>query len=307
MKITWEDAHSVVAPQINAEGVHQWPFDRAFPIDVRFFVFGQRHDIRLTRHDYFELLYAFKGEVIYQIQDCTIPLRQGDLILISGTQYHRIREIRHRCMKAAVLYFLPELIRANHLAADSNEYLMPFLVQDSKFPHVVPAGTGIPMQVFNMMKRIGAELPAISNRSHLAVRTYLNMILILLMNHYAAYQGTEEVFNRRQQNLERLRSLFQFLDEHYSDPICVTDAACLVHMSKSHFMRFFVQMTGCSFISYLNRFRIAKAQELLVKTSKSIAEIAQDVGFCDQSYFGLVFRKLFSMTPREYRRRFKEA
>ena len=36
-------------------------------------------------------------------------------------------------------------------------------------------------------------------------------------------------------------------------------------------------------------------------TDKSIAEVSQDVGFCDQSYFGQVFQKFLHMTPREYK------
>ena len=35
-KSTWEKEYSVVEPQINAEGVHVWPFDPSFPIDIRF-------------------------------------------------------------------------------------------------------------------------------------------------------------------------------------------------------------------------------------------------------------------------------
>jgi AraC family transcriptional regulator len=63
------------------------------------------------------------------------------------------------------------------------------------------------------------------------------------------------------------------------------------------------QVTGLSLIAYLNQFRVSKAQALLETTDKSIAEIGQEVGFCDQSYFGSVFRRLLNTTPREYRLR----
>ena len=45
------------------------------------------------------------------------------------------------------------------------------------------------------------------------------------------------------------------------------------------------------------------AQELMATTAKSLAEISHEVGFCDQSYFGQVFRKLLKTTPRDYRLR----
>jgi AraC-like DNA-binding protein len=69
-------------------------------------------------------------------------------------------------------------------------------------------------------------------------------------------------------------------------------------------MYFFKQVTGQSFINYLNHFRIAKAQSLLATTHLPIAEISQETGFCDQSHFGVVFRRLAGTTPLNYRRRF---
>jgi len=66
-------------------------------------------------------------------------------------------------------------------------------------------------------------------------------------------------------------------------------------------------VTGQSFLAYLNQFRIAKSRSLLTSTERPISEISQEVGFCDQSHFGVVFRKLVGMTPLAYRRRFHEA
>ncbi len=36
-KPAWESLCTVIEPQINADGVHEWPFDPMFPIDVRHF------------------------------------------------------------------------------------------------------------------------------------------------------------------------------------------------------------------------------------------------------------------------------
>jgi AraC-like DNA-binding protein len=73
-------------------------------------------------------------------------------------------------------------------------------------------------------------------------------------------------------------------------------------MSTSYFMRFFREVTGESFHSYLNRFRVAKAQWLLASSATSISEVSREVGFCDQSHFTMVFRKLCQMTPLAYKR-----
>lgn len=308
-KLHWENAFALIDPQINAEGLHVWPFDSSFPLDVRFYVWDKRHSIRMNRHDYFELFYLQKGELVCRVQEREFPMRNGDLAVISSTQYHTMQWPEQRQpkgkagqVKATTLYFLPELIRATDATGEEVEYLMPFLMQGADFPHVIAGKTGIPAQIVDLLKRTHAELPADTARARLTIKTYLKMILILLVNHYANHQGTVETFNRKQRAIEQLAPLFAWLETHFGEPISVTTAAGIVNMSESHFMRFFKQVTAQSFISYLNHFRVAKAEELLTKTSLTVSEVSQAVGFCDQSYFGVIFRKVTSSSPLQYKR-----
>jgi AraC-like DNA-binding protein len=128
------------------------------------------------------------------------------------------------------------------------------------------------------------------------------MILIMLMNHYKGQFAVAGAFERRQKTLERLKPLFDYIDAHYPEPIALSRATAIVGMSKPHFMRCFKKATGQSFDTYLNRFRISKAQALLANTDMPIKFVGREVGFCDQSYFGLVFRHLLQVTPRDYRK-----
>jgi AraC family transcriptional activator of pobA len=301
-KQNWDDAYTVISPQITADGNHEWPFDPSFPVDVRLFRFGGRNRIRMNRHDYSELLFLLSGELVWQIQERRIVQKAGELIVIGSTLYHRPCGSQALRERAVVLYFLPELIQHGDVTGDAAEYLMPFRIQDAKFPHVIAARTGLPSRAFELMKLIHAELPSITNRSRLSVKTYLKMILIALVNYYSDYQSTHEVFARRQASIQRLQPVFELLENRFHEIISIEDAADAVRMSKSHFRRFFKQVTGESFITYVNHFRIAKAQHLLASTDKSILEISQDVGFCDQSYFGLAFRRLVHVTPLQYRK-----
>jgi AraC-like DNA-binding protein len=153
------------------------------------------------------------------------------------------------------------------------------------------------------MLRIRSEIPATSSRGRLAAKTYLKMLLMLLVNQYAPYAGTVETYQRQQQNIERLRPLFRHLGVNCGDSIQVREAARICGMSESHFMSLFKRVTGLSFVTYFNHFRIERAQAMLAKTDESMASISQQVGFCDQSYFGTVFRRIVGMTPATYRRR----
>ncbi len=298
-----KDHFSVIEPQINAEGVHVWPFDVSCPVDVLFLTEDGQHSVRMNRHGYFEILYLCSGSANCHIQDRLLPFNEGDLAIVGSTLYHRV-ECQSSPLTIAALFFEPDLIRCEG-GSDSAEYLTPFLLQDSEFPHIVPAETGIPNQVLELMLRIRSELPPLSPRGRLAVKTYLKMILMLLVNRYASYAGTVETFQRQQRDLDRLLPLFRFLGENCGCAIQVREASRICGMSESHFMSFFKRVTGLSFMKYLNHYRVERSQVLLVNTDQSMASISQEMGFCDQSYFGTVFRRLVGMTPAAYRRRFR--
>jgi len=298
-----EDHFRVVEPQINTEGIHVWPFDPSFPVDVRFMTSGLRQNVRTNRHDYFEVMYLCKGAADLHVQDRWIPFQEGEACVIGSTVYHRL-EGRTWPFTVALLFFQPDLIMADG-GPDCAEYLTPFLSQDPQFPFIIAAKSGVPAQVFELMQRIRAELPPRSVLARLSVKTYLKMMLILLVNQYSSYAGTVETFQRQRRALERLRPLFQHLETHYGEPIHVRDAARISGLSESHFMNFFKRTTGQSFMTYLNHCRIERAQALLVTTDIAMSQISQETGFCDQSYFGNVFRRLVGMAPAAYRRKFR--
>lgn len=300
---SYRDQFALIEPQINSEGIHTWPFDVSCPVDVLFLTGDDQHNVRMNRHGYFEVLYLCSGSADCRIEDRLLSLNEGDLAVVGSTLYHRI-ECRSSPVTVAMLFFAPDLIRCDG-GSDSAEYLTPFLLQDSQFPHIVRAETDVPRKVLDMMLRIHAELPASSPRSRLALVTYLKMLLILLVNHYASYAGTVELFQRQQKALDRLVPLFRYLGENCGSMIHVAEAARICGMSESYFMSFFKRVTGLSFVEYFKHYRIERAQELLANTADSMASISQEMGFCDQSYFGAVFRRVVGMTPATYRRQFQ--
>jgi AraC-like DNA-binding protein/mannose-6-phosphate isomerase-like protein (cupin superfamily) len=297
----WENVHAIVDSQIRADGFHEWPFSPSFPVDVRAFAFGSHRNVRLTRHDYCELLFVCSGEATYEVQDKSFLLRNSDLMVVSDSLYHRLGEVITPPFKALVLYFMPDVLRPDEMTGEHELYLSSFLLQREGFRHVIASETGVPRQVRRLILEIRRLLPANSSQARLVVRTYLEMILVLLMNHDKEQITLAGPLDRNYKNLERMRPLFDFIEENYARPIELATASSIVGMSKPHFMRSFKRATGQSFDTYLNRYRIAKAQGLLAKTDLPISAVGQEVGFADQSYFGLVFRRLVKISPREYR------
>lgn len=303
----WRNAKSILEPLMDTQGYYTWTFDPLFPVDVRFYTYNRRKHLRPNRHAYFELFYLSHGDMMFQIHSQTFKMRAGDLMVIGSQFFHCPVEHGFSAAKGIVLCFLPKLILGKEPFGEDLQYLMPFLSQDETFPHLIPARTGIPAKVLNLIKLIQGELPAKTVRSRLNAKTYLKMILVLLGNHYAGHQGKLRQFQNKLKNIERLRPVLEFIDDHLSERVPVDEAASLVNMSKSRFVHFFKNVTGQAFISYLNHLRVTRAEWLLASTDLPLADLCHQLGFCDQSYFGMTFRKSVGMTPSQYRRKFSEA
>ena len=59
-----------------------------------------------------------------------------------------------------------------------------------------------------------------------------------------------------------------------------------------------------SFTEYLNSYRLAKAEQLLSATDKSIVEISEELGFSTPSYFIQQFKSKKGVSPKQYRLKF---
>ncbi len=83
--------------------------------------------------------------------------------------------------------------------------------------------------------------------------------------------------------------------------ISVDEISKGLHMSRSSFQKKFIQYFGTSPIEYRTEKRIKKAKLLLETTDMPIKEISETLGFYDTAYFYKVFKKTYSITPKEYR------
>ena len=72
--------------------------------------------------------------------------------------------------------------------------------------------------------------------------------------------------------------------------------------SRSHFLRTFRAVMGCSPHQWLTRLRVERAKTILRENSISLIDIALDCGFSSHAHFSNRFRQLVGVTPSEFRR-----
>jgi len=98
--------------------------------------------------------------------------------------------------------------------------------------------------------------------------------------------------------LHRIR---EYIEAHLTDNIELETLAVMAGLSKWHFARAFKQSMGSPPHFYLIQRRLQRAQELLAESDLSLAQIALQSGFSDQSHFSRRFRMFFGVTPRSFR------
>ena len=86
-----------------------------------------------------------------------------------------------------------------------------------------------------------------------------------------------------------------------SGPLDVARMADAAGLSRHHFSRVFAASEGVSPARYLLHQRIERAAGLLHTETAPIKEIAARCGFADANYFAKVFRRIYAISPRDYR------
>jgi AraC family transcriptional regulator len=104
----------------------------------------------------------------------------------------------------------------------------------------------------------------------------------------------------------QLARALELFETNFDRPIRLGDVADAVRMSKSYFSRAFSGSVGEPPARYLRRYRVKRAQEVMLSTSKSLSEIALYCGFADQSHFTRTFSRMVGVSPAAWRRAFTE-
>ncbi|MCL1950529.1 MAG: AraC family transcriptional regulator [Turicibacter sp.] len=93
-----------------------------------------------------------------------------------------------------------------------------------------------------------------------------------------------------------------YIRQNYKTPLLLEEVAAHFQLNKCYFCSVLKKELGKTFSQLVNEVRIEKSKELLLENRLSILDIALAVGFNNQNYFNMAFKKLTGMTPLTFRR-----
>lgn len=116
----------------------------------------------------------------------------------------------------------------------------------------------------------------------------------------SAIKGISEV--RRDKNTQIVNLSIAYMEEHLGDTtLSLQTVSDSISLSAPYFSELFFNQTGMHITAYINKLRVDKARELLLKTNLKAADIALTVGFSSANYFNNVFKQSTGLPPQKYR------
>jgi AraC family transcriptional regulator len=147
------------------------------------------------------------------------------------------------------------------------------------------------------------ELQEGAPTGRLFAQSATQMLILQLLRYYATWGKVTAALEATHRLTPRqLRSVIAYIRDHSSEDLTLEVLAQQAGFSPFHFARLFRQTTGETPHQCVRRERLAHAQHLLRSTSMSLAQVAVEAGFSDQSYFSRVFKQALRVTPAAYRR-----
>ena len=113
----------------------------------------------------------------------------------------------------------------------------------------------------------------------------------------AAMQHNLKIRHKQYESIKRAQV---FIEEHYGENFTLDDIAEHAYLSPYYLIRVFSRVLGLPPHIYQQQVRIRHAKEMLMQ-GFSLAEVANQTGFADQSHFSNVFKKMVGVTPGEYK------
>lgn len=100
---------------------------------------------------------------------------------------------------------------------------------------------------------------------------------------------------------ERIRKVIELMEGDPSRAFSLGEMAESVNLSPPYFCYLFKSITGVPPARYLKSLRMQQAATLLTTTFLSVKEIVKRVGGTDESHFVRDFKRIYGVTPSEYR------
>lgn len=253
------------------------------------------------KHNYVEFIYMVKGSTTHIIDGQRITLKAGDLLFLNQHAKQEILPAKENDI-AVNFMILPEFFDTAFSMLDQKDNpIRDFLIscltkKNIECNYIYFDVSDIP-QIQNLIENLIRNMLQEKNTDdYYSVNSATIGLLFLTLIQY-----TDSIrVSKRSYDKEIVFRLLRYIDTDYRDA-SLSAFAKEVSEDQYTLSRIIKRNTGFTFKELLQNKRFIKACELLKNTDIPIADISVMIGYDNTSFFHRLFRKLSSMSPKEYR------
>jgi AraC family transcriptional activator of pobA len=148
-----------------------------------------------------------------------------------------------------------------------------------------------------LLEQLGLECSG-HDSGRIAAASWIVALILLQVERARVASGGGEAAALESARQQRFRAL---VDGHFAEQLPISFYAARMGVTEKTLTRMCRSRFGCSPKQYLHRRLLLEAQRLLIYGSATVAQIADDLGFADPSYFTRFYRRMTGRLPSEHR------
>lgn len=254
-------------------------------------------------HNEMEIQFFVKGSANIIINNNEVNVKENEILIIPSQAIH-FGYSEAEILKVHTIVFHTEVLCPQNREQSIQKYFNPFINCTANIDYVIhPNSTG-----YNDIKKtVLGIINTVEKKPicyELIITSYLMKFFITLYeNNYVTIEGDNLINDK---NYLIVRDTIEYIKKNYNQPLTVEQLAINAGFSKSRFMSIFKEYTNTTCKKYINQYRLDSALQLLKNTDNTVLNIAIASGYNNISLFNREFKKLYNVTPLEYRKKHRK-
>lgn len=246
-------------------------------------------------HSTYEIFYLMTGKREFFIKDRTMVVSEGDVIMISPNILHRTTNSDMPKHERLIVN-----IHEDHMTAVNGAYMDILQPLFEKEYIIVKCSQRIRASIEALARQIIQEVQEQKPGFEVYAQTLTLQLLITCCRHVAHDRTEPQEFPSPMH--ERISEVVRYINSHYMEELSLQIVADQYYVSPYYLSRCFKEVTGFTFVEYLNSVRVKEAKKLLMRSPVKVNRIAKKVGFGSVTHFGRVFKEVTGHPPLFYRK-----
>lgn len=249
-------------------------------------------------HNFWELIYADKEEIVIHLDDAPRLLKQGEMIFIKPNSPHfveckgkeaNIFIVSFECRSESIEFFADK----QYAVPQEMKYLLQNIMSEAlETFHIPDFNPDLNKLELKDNPNLGGEQ---------VIKNSLELLLIYLLRKANNKDAQQEFFISKISSSSDLQDeIVCILSEHIYSTITLEELCEKLHYGKTYLCTFFKKKTGMSIYQTYLKLKIDEAKKL-IRRNVSFSTITNRLFFDSVSHFNYIFKKYTGMTPGEYK------